>query len=70
MTWISIPGPKHTFLLVAVQPESSIKKKSVLRSVNGPRAGIQAFSSGCVVVCQQKSPGFNFWQPQTDDPSA
>ena len=23
ITWISITGPKHTFLLVAVQPESS-----------------------------------------------
>ena len=23
MTWISMPGPKHTFLLVAMQPESS-----------------------------------------------
>ena len=29
MTWISIQGPKHTFLLVAVQPESSsIGKKN------------------------------------------
>ena len=38
MTWISIPGPKHTFLVVAVQPEPSNfnKKKSVLRSINGP----------------------------------
>ena len=38
MTWISIPGPKHTFLLVVVQPESSNfeKKNSIPWSVNGP----------------------------------
>ena len=29
MTWISTPGPKHTFLLVAVQPEFSNLKKEV-----------------------------------------
>ena len=29
MTWISIPGPKHTFLLVAVQPESSNFEKKI-----------------------------------------
>ena len=33
MTWISIPGPKHTFLLVAVQPESSNFEKKFLPSV-------------------------------------
>ena len=27
MTWISILGPKHTFFLVAVQPESSNLKR-------------------------------------------
>ena len=28
MTWISIPGPKHTFLLVAVQPVLKFRKKN------------------------------------------
>ena len=30
MTWISIPGPKHTFLLVAVQLESSNFEKEIV----------------------------------------
>ena len=30
MTWISIPCPKHTFLLVAVQPEFSNSEKKIL----------------------------------------
>ena len=29
LTWISIPGPKHTFLLVAVQPQSSNFEKKL-----------------------------------------
>ena len=33
MTRISIPGPKHTFLLVAVQPEPSNFKKKFRPSV-------------------------------------
>ena len=33
MTRISIPGPKHTFLFVAVQPESSNFGKKIRPSV-------------------------------------
>ena len=33
MTLISIPGPQHTFLLVAVQPESSSFEKKFRPSV-------------------------------------
>ena len=75
MTWISIPGPKHTFLLVAVEPEASNFEKKF------PSFGLylvlelayvsdRPYSSGCAVVCKQKSPGFNFRIRQTDDPSA
>ena len=42
--WISVPGPKHTFLLVALSLEScgdpkylaNFEKKIVFRSVHGP----------------------------------
>ena len=31
MTWISIPGPEHTFLSVAVQPVCSNFEKKIFR---------------------------------------
>ena len=34
MTWISMPGPKHTFLLVAVQPVCSNFEKKFCPSVS------------------------------------
>ena len=52
MTCISIPGPKHTFLLVAMKPESSNFEKKCKWSFS---SGMSVTGSSVVVVQQSAS---------------